>query len=165
MVVNDRREKRRSLPAEWHDRVDVLVVGLGAAGACAAIEAAGAGASVLVAEKASFGGGTTSMSGGVVYCGGGTSLQRACGFDDSASAMRAYLMAAGGPEPDESKVDLYCRESVAHFDWLVAQGIPFKPSFWPEYVEPSTDDGLYFSGCEHTEPFRTLARPAVRRRV
>jgi len=141
------------------------VVGLGAAGACAAIEAARAGARVLVAEKASFGGGTTSMSGGVLYCGGGTPIQRACGFEDSVEDMRAYLMAAGGSEPDEAKIDLYCRGSVAHFDWLASLGVPFKPRFWPEYAEPSTDDGLYFSGCEHTQPFRAIARPAPRGHV
>ena len=69
--------ERRSLPSAWDDQVDVLVVGLGAAGACAAIEAGRAGARVLVAEKAGFGGGTSSMSGGVLYFGGGTPLQRA----------------------------------------------------------------------------------------
>ena len=159
------RCERRPVPAHWDDRVGVLVAGLGSAGACAAIEAARAGARVLVAEKASFGGGTTSMSGGVLYCGGGTELQRSCGFEDSVDDMRAYLMAACGPEPDEAKIDLYCRGSVAHFDWLVSLGIPFKPRFWPEYVEPSTDDGLYYSGCEHTHPFSSIARPAPRGHV
>ena len=33
---------------DWQDECDVLVVGLGAAGACAAIEAAGAGVSVMI---------------------------------------------------------------------------------------------------------------------
>ena len=43
--------------SHWDREVDVIVVGLGSAGACAAIEAARLGASVLVIEKASFGGG------------------------------------------------------------------------------------------------------------
>lgn len=149
----------------FDETFDVIVAGLGAAGACAAIEAGRAGARVLVVEKASFDGGTTSMSGGVIYCGGGTAIQRACGFQDSAEDMRAYLMAAGGPEPDAEKIDLYSRMSVDHFNWLVDLGVPFKACFWPEYAEPSTDDGLYYSGCEHTSPFNRIARPAPRGHV
>ena len=44
--------------------VDVVVVGLGAAGAAAALTAADAGARVLVVEKAGQGGGSTAASGG-----------------------------------------------------------------------------------------------------
>ena len=43
---------------------DVVVIGLGCAGACAAIEAADAGAKVLVVESSSGGGGTSANSGG-----------------------------------------------------------------------------------------------------
>ncbi|HNM12726.1 MAG TPA: FAD-binding protein, partial [Mycobacterium sp.] len=38
--------------AEWSDDVDVLVLGFGIAGGCAAVSAAAAGARVLVLEKA-----------------------------------------------------------------------------------------------------------------
>jgi flavin-dependent dehydrogenase len=44
---------------------DVVVVGLGAAGGSAAIEAARAGADVLILERAAAGGGTTAESGGL----------------------------------------------------------------------------------------------------
>ena len=63
--------------------VDVLVVGLGAAGAASALGAREVGAETLVVERAGGGGGTSAMSGGVIYLGGGTALQKACGFDDS----------------------------------------------------------------------------------
>lgn len=36
----------------WRDEVDVMVVGFGIAGACAALEAAGVGASVILLERA-----------------------------------------------------------------------------------------------------------------
>ncbi|NJM84099.1 MAG: amino acid adenylation domain-containing protein, partial [Tabrizicola sp.] len=71
----------------------------------------------------SGGGGTSAMSGGVLYLGGGTKLQRACGFEDSPEEMFKYLMAACGPGPDEAKIRLYCDRSVEHFHWLVAQGV------------------------------------------
>jgi succinate dehydrogenase/fumarate reductase flavoprotein subunit len=52
--------------------VDVLVLGFGAAGAAAAIEAHDAGARVLVAEKMGFGGGNCLHSGGFLFDIGGT---------------------------------------------------------------------------------------------
>src|SRR5215470_17133240 len=88
----------------FDETVDVLVVGLGAAGAAAALEASAAGAETLVLERAAAGGGTSAMSGGVLYLGGGTALQKACGFEDSCEAMYAYLMASCGESPDEAKV-------------------------------------------------------------
>ena len=54
----------------WDLETDVVVVGFGAAGACAAIEARQAGARVRVLEVASAGGGSASWSGGEVYVGG-----------------------------------------------------------------------------------------------
>ena len=83
----------------FDEEVDVLVVGLGAAGAAAALEAARAGADTLVLERAGGGGGTSAMSGGVLYLGGGTALQKACGFEDSAEAMFDYLRASCGESP------------------------------------------------------------------
>ena len=100
----------------------MLVVGFGCAGAAAAIEARAAGADVAVLERASGGGGTSAMSGGVLYLGGGTSLQKACGFEDSAEDMFRYLMASCGDAPDEEKMRRYCEGSVAHFEWVKAQG-------------------------------------------
>src|SRR6476661_3947894 len=72
---------------------DVVVAGFGIAGGCAALEAARAGARVLLLEKAAVHGGTSSMSGGHFYLGGGTAVQRATGHDDSADEMCAYLTA------------------------------------------------------------------------
>ncbi|MBW2275079.1 MAG: FAD-dependent oxidoreductase, partial [Deltaproteobacteria bacterium] len=156
-------------PAEitqWDENVDVLVVGLGAAGAAAALEAAAHGAETLVLERAGGGGGTSAMSGGVIYLGGGTALQRACGFEDSVEDMFGYLMASCGEGSDEAKMRLYCEGSVAHYDWLVAQGVPFKESFhYGVSGEPPTDDGLVWSGSERVYPFCEAARPAPRGHV
>jgi hypothetical protein len=53
---------------------------------------------------------------------------------------------------------------VAHFHWLVAQGVPFKHSFYA--AEPSMeapgDDCLVYCGGEDTHPFDRIARPAPR---
>ena len=63
----------------WSDEVDVVVIGFGIAGGCAAVSAAAAGAKVLVLERAAAAGGTTSMAGGHFYLGGGTAVQQATG--------------------------------------------------------------------------------------
>jgi 3-oxo-5alpha-steroid 4-dehydrogenase len=150
----------------FDEAVDVVVVGLGCAGAAAAIEAAAAGAKTVVLERGSGGGGTSALSGGVLYLGGGTQLQRACGFEDTPDAMFSYLMASVGDAPDEAKTRLYCDGSPSHYDWLVAQGVPFKETFYHGVSgEPPTDDGLVFSGSERCRPFCDLADPAPRGHV
>lgn len=142
--------------------VDVLVVGCGIAGACAAISAAEAGASVLVVERAGAPGGSSALSGGELYLGGGTTVQKACGFEDTADEMYAFLSAALGPHVDEEKLRLYCDDSVDHFGWLVDHGVDFRPSLYdaPTWM-PATTDGLMWLG-ENSWPFDTLATPAPR---
>lgn len=147
----------------WDLEADVVVVGYGCAGACTAIEAAEAGADVLVLEVAGGGGGTSALSGGILYLGGGTPVQKACGFEDTPEDMFRFLMASCGPEPDEAKVRVYSEESVEHFHWLVAHGVPFKESFYPEPgMEPPGDDCLIYTGGEDSHPFNRIVRPAPR---
>lgn len=142
---------------------DVIVVGLGCAGACAAIESSDAGAKVTVVESSSGGGGTSANSGGLIYLGGGTPVQQACGFEDSAEDMYKFLMAASEPGPCEEKIRPFCEQSVDHFLWLEAQGVPFKRSFWDEPgMESPTDDCLVYSGGENCYPYDRIAHPAPR---
>lgn len=141
---------------------DVLVVGFGCAGAAAAYEAAAAGADVLVLERAGGPGGSSALSGGELYLGGGTPVQRACGFEDSADDMFAYLDAALGPHADQEKLRLYCEGSTAHFQWFVDRGLTFEPTLWdaPTWM-PTTKDGLMWLG-ENAWPYNEIARPAPR---
>src|SRR5262245_12515804 len=78
----------------WDREADVVVVGFGCAGACAAIEAAETAAETIVLERAGGGGGTSAMSGGLIYMGGGTPVQEACGYRDTPEGMFTFLMAA-----------------------------------------------------------------------
>lgn len=149
--------------AHWHAQADVVVVGLGIAGACAALEAQAAGAEVLVLERAGGGGGTSANSGGLIYLGGGTPVQKTAGFDDTPEAMFQFLMAASQPGPCEAKIRSFCEGSVGHFHWLERRGVPFKRSFHPEPgMECRTDDGLVYTGGEDCHPWRDLAPPAPR---
>ncbi len=149
----------------WDAETDVLIVGFGIAGACAAIEARNAGARVDVFEVASAGGGSAALSGGEFYLGGGggTPAQRAAGFEDATDDFFKYLMMAGGPGADEARVRRYADNAVAHFHWLAEQGIPFKGTYLPgKWLEPLTDDTLIWSGSEAAWPFAQQARPAPR---
>lgn len=148
--------------ARWDDEADVVVVGLGAAGCCAAVEACEAGLDVLALERMSGAGGTSALSTGQIYIGGGTPIQKACGFEDSAEEMYKYLMASCGPGEDEAKIRMYCDHSVAHYHWLVEHGVPFKESFYGDGSYTPTDDCLSFSGSERAYPYRDIARPAPR---
>ncbi|HEX6878133.1 MAG TPA: FAD-binding protein [Nocardioidaceae bacterium] len=147
---------------EWSDEVDVLVVGFGIAGGCAAVEAAAAGARVRVLERAAVAGGTTAMAGGHFYLGGGTAVQQATGHEDSPQDMAAYLTAvARDPEPE--KIRAYAHDSVEHFEWLESLGFRFERSYYPEkaVIQPNTE-GLMYTGNEKVWPFRDMVRPAPR---
>src|SRR5690625_4971570 len=103
------------------------------------------------------------MAGGFIYLGGGTPLQTACGFADSVENMAAFLNVAMGPGADEDRIADYCAGSVAHFEWLVDCGVPFKAEFFGEPGwEPLGDHGLMYSGGENSHPFNTIATPAPR---
>jgi 3-oxo-5alpha-steroid 4-dehydrogenase len=146
----------------WQADTDVLVVGYGCAGAAAALEARRAGAEVLVVERAGGPGGASAASGGLLYLGGGTQIQKACGFEDSADEMFNFLMVAMGPGADEAKIRDYCDHSVGHFDWLVDIGVPFEPRFLPTpHLITPADVGLVWLG-ENSYPFCDIAVPAPR---
>jgi 3-oxo-5alpha-steroid 4-dehydrogenase len=147
---------------------DVAIIGFGATGACAAIEAADAGAKVMLFERNSGSGGASGLSGGEIYLGGGggTEIQRAAGFEDSTEDFAAYLKMAGGPCVDEAKCDLYATEAFSHFAWLKAQGVPYRGNYLPgKIIEPTDDSTLIWSGSEAAAPFRDKAKPAPRGHV
>jgi 3-oxo-5alpha-steroid 4-dehydrogenase len=157
-----------SAVAKWDHETDVAIIGFGATGACAAIEAASAGKRVMLFERNSGSGGASGLSGGEIYIGGngGTDVQRAAGFTDTTEDFAAYLKAAGGPCVDEAKCDAYAAGALDHFGWLKAQGVPYKGNYLPgKIIEPTGDDTLIWSGSEAATPFRLLAKPAPRGHV
>jgi len=143
--------------------VDVVVMGLGMAGAAVALEAKAAGADVLVVERSGAGGGASALSGGLIYMGGGTPVQKAAGFEDSEENMFKFLMAVSSPGADEEKIRVFCADSIEHFHWFEKQGVPFKRSFYDEPgLESRTDDCLVYTSGEDCAPWNTIATPAPR---
>ena len=151
-----------SVLAEGTERYDVVVIGFGIAGGSAALEAARAGARVLLLERAAVPGGTTCMAGGHFYLGGGTAVQQATGHEDSADEMYRYLVATS-KAPEHDKIRAYCEGSVEHFGWLESLGFEFERSFFPgkAVIQPGTE-GLMFTGNEKVWPFLEKAVPAPR---
>ena len=133
---------------EWSDSADVVVVGWGAAGACAAIEARATGASVLVIDRFD-GGGASTLSGGVVYAGGGTPYQKQAGFNDTPEAMADYLRLEVNGVVSDATLKKFCDDSVANLAWLEMHGARFGATM-PDYKTSYPPEGkfLYYSGNE-----------------
>ncbi|KAI0118652.1 flavoprotein [Nemania sp. FL0031] len=141
----------------------VIVVGGGLAGICAAISAAERGASVHVLDSA-HGGGSSAISGGVIYAGGGTKEQIEAGYgDDTPDNMFLYLRQEVGDAVDEKTLRKFCDESVTRMEWLRGHGVMFSGSLCPFRTSyPTNQYFLYFSGNEKAYPFAKIAKPAPR---
>ena len=155
--------QRETGPRAWDAETDVVIVGFGAAGSCAAIEARTHGAEVLVIERFR-GGGATARSGGVVYFGGGSAQQRAAGYVDDPDEMFRYLTLEVRGATDDATVQRFCQESLANLKWLENLGgvIPASPSAPCKTSYPTDECTLYFSGNELVYPYSAAARPAPR---
>lgn len=148
--------------AHWDREADLVIVGLGVAGASAALEAHRSGLEVLVIERAGAGGGASALSQGIFYFGGGTDMQSACGYEDSPENMYAFLRAAT-TTTDEESLRAFCDESTSAFDWLEEQGVPFKrEAFTGKAVYIRSGEGLLSTGNEKVWPFREAATPVPR---
>jgi len=110
----------------WELSADVVVIGSGAAGLPASISAAEQGATVLVIEQNYDIGGHGIQSGGNVALGGGTSLQKKYGIEDSPDLMFNDLAAWHDYRfSDREILRAFCDESPATFEFLLAHGVKF----------------------------------------
>ncbi len=137
----------------WDEEYDVIVVGFGGAGACAAIEAADRRAQVLVVDRFT-GGGATIKSGGVIYAGGGSSVQISGGFRDSADKMYRYLARETGGAVDRRAIRAFCTSSLDNLAWLKKLGVIIPDRYYQgKTTQPPGGYGLYFSGNEKQYTF------------
>ena len=116
----------------WEAETDVLVVGFGGAGSCAAIAAADGGAEVHLFEAASAAGGSTALSSAEIYLGGGTAVQKAVGYEDTVEAVYGYLMDCNGPQADAEKTRAYAEGGAAQ--WSPTRGWPPKKHAMPSLI-------------------------------
>jgi FAD binding domain-containing protein len=115
-----------SVPRRWDKVADVVVVGAGATGLPASIEAAENGASVILIDQNYDIGGHAIESGGNIALGGGTSLQRKYGIEDSPDRMFSDLAHWHDYRfSDREIVRAFCDWSAPTLEWLIAHGVVF----------------------------------------
>jgi succinate dehydrogenase/fumarate reductase flavoprotein subunit len=121
-------------PTRWQREADVVVIGSGATGLPAAIVARETGASVILVEAEKDIGGHAITSGGNVPLGGGTSVQKKYGIDDSPDLLFRDLTDWSVVEPngfpdyrynDREIIRAFADNSAPTFEWLVAHGVTF----------------------------------------
>lgn len=103
---------------------DVIVIGSGAAGLSAAIEARNSGATVMVIEADDHLGGATRNSTGVVYA-ANTATQAEAGISDSADALYDYVLVLNQYDVRPDLIRIYADRSAEMLDWLVSLGCEF----------------------------------------
>ncbi len=146
----------------WDHETDVVVVGLGGAGAACALQSLEEGLTVMALDRFD-GGGATVASGGVIYAGGGTAIQKAAGVEDDVENMFNYLkLETGNIISDETLMD-FCRQSAPTIDWMIGHGADFRPTLFPHKTSfPAPQFFLYHSDNSLIAPYNEKARPAAR---
>ncbi len=137
----------------WHLEVDVVAIGSGAAGAVAALAAHAGKAKVAVLEKTDKFGGTTAVSGGVVWVPTNRHM-RALGIDDSLDEAIAYVTRLADGRSDPALIRRWLEAAPEMLDLVEAStAIEFKalaryPDYHPELAGGraggrSLDPGLF----------------------
>jgi len=126
----------------WDEVTDVIVVGAGGTGVCAAAEAAAAGAKVRIFEKAGFAGGTTNFSGGVMQASGTRAQKEYTKYqDDTPDKHAALWIKAGEGSVDEELVKDLAHGAPEHIAWLEDIGLKFTSVYGHNHI-PYVEDEL-----------------------
>ncbi len=116
------------IPASWDYQADVVIMGAGTSGLSAALEAAAAGAKVIVLEKEPSSALANSGHCAGTIVGVGSAQQKAAGITDSPSIYYAELTGPGSnPLFDSAVATSIANNSGAAIDWLTQQGINWAP--------------------------------------
>ena len=112
----------------WDDEAEVIIVGGGMAGFCAALELVEAGIDVMLLEKQAEVGGSSVMSGGS-FAFAGTDLQRRNGIEDNSELLFADLRRVGSYQNDERLVRAYVDHQLGTYRWFAEHGVNFEKLF------------------------------------
>jgi 3-oxosteroid 1-dehydrogenase len=104
-------------PSSWDTEADIVVVGTGAAGLVATLAASEAGASVELHEKTALVGGTTAISGGVVWVPNNHRMAEA-GLADSRDDAVHYIERMAEGRGDRQLIERYVDECVSVIRFL-----------------------------------------------
>jgi flavocytochrome c len=109
----------------WHTSTDVIVIGSGAAGLSAAIEARQKGAAVMVFEKMPVVGGNTRISDGGLSA-PGNFMQKRLGITDSARMFYDDIMRAGLGLNHPELVKIFAQNASDAIDWTRQLGVQYQ---------------------------------------
>ena len=124
---------------------DVVVVGGGLAGMCAAIAAHDAGARTLLLEASGSLGGTASWSGGAVWI-PLNHHQRAAGVPDTREAALGYMQSCAEGEADETVFTAYLDNAAEVLRYIEsATPLRFEMGTMPDY-QGDRPGGFYLEG-------------------
>ena len=140
----------------WDDEVDVVVLGSGGAGLTAALTAAVNGAAVRVYEKAPTVGGTTAVSGGVVWI---PAHRRSPDGELTVDDALDYLRAQSLGSMDDALVETFVRTGPVLLDFIEAHsGVRFEiAAGFPDY-KPELPGGRPTGGRSLTSAPYDLSR-------
>ena len=104
---------------------DLIVVGSGGGGLSAGLTAAAAGASVLILEKTNLIGGSTAMSGGVLWLPNSQVAERAGAPDSFDDGMRYFDSVVGeaGPASSHARRVAFLQRGREYIDFIESEGV------------------------------------------
>ena len=145
----------------WDHESDLIVVGSGSAGMASALTASTEGLDVLVVEKTDRYGGTTALSGGVLWI-PDNSLMNQAGPADSADQALTYLQHNIGNRVGEAKLAAFVAQAHRMLDYLLDHGYLEVELFdgFPDY-RPETPGAV--DGGRSVEPRSSPAGTSVLR--
>ncbi|WP_342430729.1 flavocytochrome c [Neobacillus sp. FSL H8-0543] len=104
---------------------ELVILGGGLAGMCAAVEAGELGASVLLLEKQDELGGSTVLSSGYMAF-AGTEMQEKAGIEDSKESLMYDLIEVGGKVNKKELIKTYGQHQLETYKWLIGHGVEFR---------------------------------------
>lgn len=112
---------------DWDHSVDLVSVGSGGGGLTAAVAVADAGLSSIVVEKTERVGGSTAMSGGVLWLPANPLMAADGDADTIEDGLRHMAVVIGdvGHASTPAKREAYVRQGNAMVEWLQDQGVRF----------------------------------------
>jgi 3-oxosteroid 1-dehydrogenase len=124
--------------AQWDESADFVVIGSGGGSMCAGLVLRDLGKSVVVLEKTDKVGGSTAMSGGVLWV-PNHPLQAAAGVKDSYEQGLAYLEATvgdAGPASSPQRRDAFLRHGPEMISYLLRKGLKIRRcEGWSDYYD------------------------------
>ncbi|WP_204079293.1 FAD-binding protein [Mycobacterium riyadhense] len=124
------------MTTEWDRSVDLLIAGSGGGGMAAALAALDSGIEPLIVEKQALVGGSTGLSGGMVWL-PNNPLMRADGIPDSHEEGLAYFDAIVGdigPASSPARREMFLTAGYEMIDFLARKGVRFvRCPGWSDY--------------------------------